>query len=74
MLADRRYLLCAISAQQYLRGSVLKGPHAEGVTGLTPQSTLNDSAEPNICYLSQVLSGIEQDIFGLQIHVYELQA
>ena len=52
----------ALPAQQDLRGSILKGAHAIGVTLLAPQSALDDSAQPHICYLGQILAAIQQNV------------
>ena len=66
------HLLVALAAQKDLRGSVLKGAHPKGGAASSTQRTLDDATKANIRNLGQVFSGIEQDVFGLEIHVNQL--
>jgi len=70
----RMYLLITLAAQKDLRCSVLKCAHTKRCAASPTKCALNNATEPNICNLGQVLSGIEQDVLGLEIHVYQLHS
>lgn len=66
------YLLVTLSTQQDFRCSVLEGAHAKGRAASSAKCALDDATETNICNLRQILSSIEQDVLGLEVHMNQL--
>ena len=68
------YFLIALSSQQDFRCSVLKSANTKWRAASTAECALNDAAQTDICNLCQILSGIKQNILGLEVHVDQLHS